>query len=96
MASRAARTAISDKVTGLGSQTQALAAADQKLAADLADEAVASRAARTAISEKVAMLESDSSYLLAQNKILMAEREVLAEWVRATRHMDSPRDNTDK
>ena len=96
VASRAARTAISDKVTGLGSQTQALAAADQKLAADLADEAVASRAARTAISEKVAMLESDSSYLLAQNKILMAEREVLAEWVRATRHIDSPRDNTDK
>ena len=42
------------------------------------------------------MLESDSSYLLAQDKMLMAEREGLAAWVRATSHIDSPRDNTDK
>ncbi len=100
---RAARAAISEKMTSLESeaqalaaQDQALAAADQKLTADLAAQASTARAARAAISEKVALLESDSSYLLAQDKKLMAERQALAAWVRATSHIDNPRDNTDK
>ncbi len=100
---RAARAVISEKMTSLESeaqalaaQDQALAAADQKLTADLAAQASTARAARAAISEKVALLESDSSYLLAQDKKLMAERQALAAWVRATSHIDNPRDNTDK
>ena len=80
----------------MAAQDQALAAADQKLTADLAAQASTARAARAAISEKVALLESDSSYLLAQDKKLMAERQALAAWVRATSHIDNPRDNTDK
>ncbi|MBI17956.1 MAG: hypothetical protein CMK60_09825, partial [Proteobacteria bacterium] len=81
---RAARAVISEKMTSLESeaqalaaQDQALAAADQKLTADFATQTSTARAARAVISEKMTSLESETLALAAQDQALAAADQKL-------------------